>query len=78
MAQNQEVKVSTLVYLDGEKLENKDVAATGAQSVTGKMNLQFSSSANLTPMEYGDLHISGGATETEAPTETTETTEPNT
>lgn len=78
LAQNQEVKVSTLVYLDGEKLENKDVAATGAQSVTGKMNLQFSSSANLTPMEYGDLHISGGATETEAPTETTETTEPNT
>ena len=78
MAQNQEVKVSTLVYLDGEKLENKDVAATGAQSVTGKMNLQFSSSANLTPMEYGDLHISGGATETEASTETTETTEPNT
>jgi hypothetical protein len=78
MAQNQEVKVSTLVYLDGEKLENKDVAATGSQSVTGKMNLQFSSSANLTPMEYGDLHISGGATETEASTETTETTEPNT
>ena len=78
MAQNQEVKVSTLVYLDGENLENKDVAATGSQSVTGKMNLQFSSSANLTPMEYGDLHISGGATETEASTETTETTEPNT
>jgi hypothetical protein len=57
LAQNQEVKVSTLVYLDGATLENKDVAATGTASVTGKMNLQFSSSANLTPMEYGDLHI---------------------
>ena len=63
MAQNQEVKISTLVYLDGEDLENKDVAATGSQSVTGKMNLQFSSSADLTPMEYGDLHISGDATD---------------
>ena len=70
MAQNQEVKVSTLVYLDGENLGNEDVAATGHQSVTGKMNLQFSSSADLTPMEYGDLHITGNESET---TETTET-----
>lgn len=57
MAQNQEVKVSTLVYLDGETLENKDVAATGTNSVIGKMNLQFASSEELSPMEYGDLHI---------------------
>lgn len=64
MAQNQEVKVSTLVYLDGENLGNEDVAATGPQSVTGKMNLQFSSSADLTPMEYGDLHITGNESET--------------
>lgn len=70
MAQNQEVKVSTLVYLDGENLGNEDVAATGSQSVVGKMNLQFSSSADLTPMEYGDLHITGNESET---TETTET-----
>lgn len=70
MAQNQEVKVSTLVYLDGETLGNEDVAATDPQSVTGNMNLQFSSSADLTPMEYGDLHITGNESET---TETTET-----
>lgn len=57
LAQNQEVKVSTLVYLDGENIENKDVAATGTSSVVGKLNLQFSSSADLAPMEYGDLHI---------------------
>ena len=64
LAQNQEVKVSTLVYLDGEKLENKDVSATQQASVVGKMNLQFSSSADLTPMEYGDLHITGNESET--------------
>ena len=28
------------------------------------MNLQFSSSADLTPMEYGDLHITGNESET--------------
>ncbi len=64
---NAEVKVSTLVYLDGKYVDNSTVAATGTQSVTGSMNLQFSSSANLTPMEYGDLHIKGEATETTAP-----------
>ena len=56
LAQNQEVEVSALVYLDGEHLTNADVAATQKTSVTGKMNLQFSSSADLVPMEYGDLH----------------------
>ena len=56
LAQNDAVKISVLVYLDGAKLENKDVAATAASSVTGTMNLQFASDADLKPMEYGKLH----------------------
>ncbi len=59
MAQNTPTAVSVLVYLDGEKITNADVAATGSSSATGTMNLQFASSANLQPMEYKDLHIAG-------------------
>ena len=57
LPQNIATKLSVLVYLDGETITNADVAANAASSVTGTMNLQFSSSANLIPMEYGDLHI---------------------
>lgn len=64
LAQNQDVKVSALVYLDGESITNADVSAIGTASVTGKMNLQFSSSADLVPMEYGDLHIKDTPTTT--------------
>ena len=56
LTQNVTHNVSVLVYLDGENLENADVAADAANSMTGKMNLQFSSSATLDPMEYADLH----------------------
>jgi len=41
-----------MVYLDGENLTNADIAN---ENLTGTMNLQFSSSAELKPMEYGDL-----------------------
>lgn len=63
LTQNTAQAVSTLVYLDGEHLTNADVAATAATSMTGKLNLQFSSSATLVPMEYADLHTpaQGGA-----------------
>ena len=56
LPQNTEVKVSVFVYLDGAELGNDDVAATDVKSVTGMMNLQFASDAELKPMEYGDLH----------------------
>ncbi len=52
LVQNTPTAVSTLVYLDGEKLTNADVANA---ELTGTMNIQFSSSADLVPMEYGDL-----------------------
>lgn len=54
LGQNTEEKVSVLVYLDAENLENEHVSATTAQSITGVMNLQFASDADLVPMPYGN------------------------
>ena len=59
LGQNVETFVSVLVYLDGATITNKDVAATTAASITGKMNLQFASSAELKPVENGSLHQTG-------------------
>jgi len=59
LPQSTKTEMSVLVYLDGEYVENADVA-TVAQSLTGDMNLQFASSAELKPMEYSDLHLPGG------------------
>ena len=55
LEQNQVHELSVLVYLDGNDVENEDVAYDVAQSMEGKMNLQFSSDAILKPMEYKDL-----------------------
>lgn len=52
--QNTIYQLSALVYLDGTNLTNADVA-NAAQSMAGSLNLQFSSSAELQPMEYADL-----------------------
>lgn len=41
--------ISVLVYLDAKELENEHVSATTASSVTGVMNLQFASDADLVP-----------------------------
>ena len=51
LVQNQATALSTLVYLDGDVVDNGDVAINGT-SMTGTMNLQFSSSATLVPMDY--------------------------
>lgn len=51
LGQNQAQEVTALVYLDGDTVENGDVAIAG-NSMTGTMNLQFSSTANLDPMDY--------------------------
>lgn len=73
MPTNSAVKISALVYLDGESITNADVG-TGALSMSGSMNLQFSSSANLVPMDYSAGYApanpvpetTGSATETTA------------
>lgn len=55
MNQNTATKVSVLVYLDGESIDNSAVS-NGEQTGTAmKLNLQFSSSATLTPMENSAL-----------------------
>ena len=53
--------VTVLVYLNGETIENKDVAASAMQSMSGTFNIQFASSADLQPMEYSDLHTAAPA-----------------
>lgn len=52
---DQEKRVSALIYLDGRYITNKDVAATAATSMTGTMNLQFATDAELVPMENAQL-----------------------
>lgn len=47
--QNQAQSLSVVVWLDGDTVDNGDVA-NAAQSITGSMNLQFSSSVELQPM----------------------------
>ena len=59
--QNTIHQLSVLVYLDGTTITNKDVS-NAAKSVIGSMNLQFSSSATLIPMEYSDLKNGTGNT----------------
>lgn len=58
--QNVQQNLTALVYLDGNIADNATVA-NGDYSLTGTMNLQFASSAELKPMEYSDLHITEDA-----------------
>lgn len=57
MALEQDVatKLTALVYLDGSVVNNSTVAANAAQSMTGTLNLQFSTDKELVPMEINDL-----------------------
>lgn len=52
LGQYAEEQISVLVCLDAERLENEHVSATTATSVTGILNLQFASDADLVPMPY--------------------------
>lgn len=54
LQQNTATKISVLVYLDGDTVDNSMVA-NDEQSVTGSLNLQFKSSAELKPMENSAL-----------------------
>ena len=62
LSQNTAHALSVMVYLDGTSMGNEDVAADAASSMYGSMNLQFSSSANLQPMDYADLKTEGSST----------------
>ena len=55
LKQNQPKIVTAMVYLDGSYVTNAMVAANAVQSMTGKLNLQFSSDATLIPAEITKL-----------------------
>lgn len=61
---NEKFGLSALVYLDGDEVTNADAVLSELKAM---MNLQFSSSAELTPMDYSDLQQQGQAGETPAP-----------
>ena len=61
-------KLSVMVYLDGDSVENGDVA-NATESMSGSMNLQFSSDANLKPMDYSPLQGDGSGND-ETPSDT--------
>ena len=75
-------QVTALVYIDGSVVNNSMVAANSAQSMTGTLNLQFSSSATLIPADNTKLRTesAGNAEGSESDqgvdaTENTEVTE---
>lgn len=47
-------KMSAIVYLDGEQIDNADVV-NATEAFTGTLNLQFASTADLKPMKYSDF-----------------------
>lgn len=59
LTQNVAAGITSLVYLDGDLVDNGDVAING-DSMTGTMNLQFSSSATLEPMDYTFTETTNG------------------
>ena len=61
LTQNVEKAVSVLVYLDGNRVTNAKVA-NGELSMSGTLNLQFSTNTELVPMDYSALQ-----TQTETP-----------
>ena len=77
LTQNTATPVSVLVYLDGENVTNADVAI-GGYSMTGTLNLQFSSSANLVPMNYTPLMNQGNTQNNGTSNNPAETTTPAT
>lgn len=63
LEENVPKQVTALVYLDGSVVNNSMVAANSSYSMTGVMNLQFASSAELVPMNNQAL-IDGEEDET--------------
>ena len=53
-------KITAIVYLDGDVVDNTMVA-NAAESMSGKLNLQFASSATLVPMENAALRGNAAA-----------------
>ena len=59
LTQNVGKKVTAIVYLDGDIVDNTMVA-NAATSMTGKLNLQFATDAQLVPMDNATLFNGNG------------------
>lgn len=55
LTQNVAKAITAVVWLDGDIVDNTMVSATESASLTGVLNLQFASSANLIPADNSDL-----------------------
>lgn len=64
--QNIAKKITAIVYIDGEIVDNTMVA-NAANSMSGSLNLQFSSDADLKPMENTNMRYNGGEKAKDAP-----------
>lgn len=49
LEKNAATQISAIVWMDGNTVRNADVAATALQSLTGTLNLQFSTDVDLKP-----------------------------
>ena len=67
LVQNTAKAVTSVVWLDGDIVDNTMVSATAAASLNGVMNLQFATTANLNPARDGMLlNFTGDKTQLEA------------
>ncbi len=55
MKKNAACQISAIVWLDGSSVTNAEVAATEAMSLSGKLNLQFSTDVTLNPAANAPL-----------------------
>ena len=61
LTQNEAMALTAYVYLNGDSVDNGDVAANAAASMIGTLNLQFSTDQKLVPMDYTPLKQAGGS-----------------
>lgn len=61
LTQNEPMALTAYVYLNGDSVDNGDVAANAAASMIGTLNLQFSTDQKLVPMDYTPLKQAGGS-----------------
>lgn len=57
MVEDETYYISALVYVNGDTIQGSYVSAQNGTSMTGCLNIQFASSAELTPMAYQDFVV---------------------
>ena len=57
MVEDETYYISALVYVNGDTIQGPYVSAQNGTSMTGYLNIQFASSAELRPMDYQDFVV---------------------